>query len=119
MDFCRTRHFEQADLELAENTPEEILAGAAEMLGRLEGTYRESPEQARCYRQIKEIEERADRQRRQRQEPRPATFVPLYALYRSPARISSEFLQLNPFFAGHPWPTQVRFDWDPEFSYCA
>ena len=117
LDFCRTRHFVEAGIELVENSAEEILAGAIEMIRRLEGSYPDTSEMRMKYRQIKRIEARCDYFRRQPRDPMPATYVPLYSLLHSQANISYEYLKMNPFFVGHIWPQQVKFDWEPEFSY--
>jgi putative glycosyltransferase (TIGR04372 family) len=116
LEFCRNRHFDLAGIELLENSPDEILAATIEMLARLDGSYETTAEVQSRYEQLRRLQYKADVCRRN-EISKAATFVPMYNLYNAPSIISHEYLKMNPEFVGHVWPEQVRFDWEPEFSF--
>jgi putative glycosyltransferase (TIGR04372 family) len=116
VDFCKANHFEAAQIELVDNSPDEIQSAAEEMIARLSGNYVTAKAAEDTYSHIKQIELKADRYRRQNRITSP-TYVPLYSLSQSKDIISCEFMKMNPFFAGHIMPKQIKFDWEPEYAY--
>lgn len=75
--FQRSEHYSEADIELVENTSDEILALTKEMHQRLEGTWVMT-------------EEDEELQRRFR-----AVYAPGHRSHRFPSRIGAEFIRQN------------------------
>lgn len=105
LDFAHTHQFKQADIQLLENTPAEILGATWEMDTRLDGSYPHTKEAEHLKSHIDSIEERAHHVRKRFQSNENNQRRPFYISHLQSMNISLEFIHLNPGFLGHIWPT--------------
>ncbi|MBF0295266.1 MAG: TIGR04372 family glycosyltransferase [Magnetococcales bacterium] len=104
LDFHRLYLYEESEITLIENTPAEIFAAAWEMEARLARTYPYLAEAEESHRRVKAIQERAHIIRQAKITPDYYPSYPFLASYLQKARISHEFIRLNPGFLGHGFP---------------
>ncbi|MEO5354225.1 MAG: TIGR04372 family glycosyltransferase [Magnetococcus sp. XQGC-1] len=104
VSFTATHLFEQSGIRLLENSSEEILRATWEMDTTLDGTYPHMQEAEQMQRHIKSIEEKAHVLSMSRSPEERGIRMPYYISYLAKARISHEFIRLNPGFLGHLWP---------------
>ena len=91
--------FTESKIQHIENTPEEILLAAKEMVQRLNGSYRETEN---INTRVQKIHEKAHHFRRYLA-PVKNPYAPCLPLHATNAKISHEFIKLNPDFLGHDW----------------
>ena len=97
------RHFQQAGIEVIENSSEEILVAVKEMNARLDGNYSSPQEIANFNQRVKTIQSKAHYYRKHTISE-GWTSYPLYCPYLSSMQMSMEFVKMNPDFIGHEWP---------------
>ena len=107
--------YDLTDVVLMANTPEEILGGAWEMHHILDGTYPYVKEAIRVQRQVKAIQRKAHVLRKGLYTMDEEPYTPWFASYLAKARVSLEFIRLNPSFLGHPWPD--RKGWSKKTTF--
>lgn len=95
-DYYKTEYYENANVELHENSAEEILRAIVEMNERINGTYYglTSGESRKTDQLYKEIQQKGHRYRKNRFDTR----TDFYSMYWSKIRISNEFVKINPYF---------------------
>lgn len=114
-EFFRTRLYVESKISLLENSAEEIVCSVKEMIARLEKSYQPNGI-ARNERKINMLHARADEYRRSSIPKEAIPYLPFYSLHQSAAKISYEFIKMNPWFLGHDWPEVVKWGWEPELS---
>jgi putative glycosyltransferase (TIGR04372 family) len=117
-EYFHSNKFQEAGIDLIENTSQEIFEAVKEMDQRLEGRY-EFLDEANCrFKILKDIDRKAHIYR-QTMELCP----PLWGIYLSNASVSNEFLRMNPYFLSRDYgignhyvrPLEVSQE---EESYC-
>ena len=99
-DYCDSNtYFSTSDIEIYENSPEELLLGVKEMCYRLDGTYKDDKT---IDLRVRQIQKRVHFVRRHLAPECPVYSPCLRTLY-SEEKISHEYLKANPEFLGHDW----------------
>lgn len=101
--FNTSEEFEQAGIQVIENSPEEILLPVKEMNARLNGTYSPAPEFEEINQRLRIIHESAHYYHKEFANPNKIPYRNYYALYGSNAQISHEYIKANPWFLAHDW----------------
>jgi len=105
MSYYVNECFLKSDIELIENSPEEILVGIKEIIARLNNTYLEDDE---VNRRVNNIRERVHFSRRHILHKNiQFKKIPCLPLFFLNAKISHEFIKLNPSFLGHKWEYDI------------
>lgn len=99
--FNKSELFEQAGIEVVQNSPDEILMAVKEMIARLNGSYPSSEENVNIDEQVQAINEKAHYYQKEVADPNKIPYMPYYALYCTNGSISHEYIKANPWFLGH------------------
>ncbi len=99
--FIKSELFEQAGIEVVQNSPDEILMAVKEMIARLNGSYPSSEESANINQEVQAIHEKAHSYQKETADPAKIPYTPYYALYCTNGNISHEYIKANPWFLAH------------------
>ncbi len=99
--FMKSELFEQAGIEVVQNSHDEILMVVKEMIARLNGSYPESEERAKINHQVQAIHEKAHYYQKEVADPNKIPYMPYYGLHCTNGNISHEYIKANPYFLDH------------------
>jgi len=120
--FFHDKYYDKAEIDVIDNSPEEILMAVKEIDDRLDGNFPAS-EIEKINRRVRDIHEKGlyihKIKRPKKEYLRKAahfTYQPYYSWFLSKTQLSVEFTKLNPFFLGHEWSTLYNENLNEESS---
>jgi len=111
IEFFDDKYYQEADIEVVPNTPEEIMLATKEMNERLDEKDFSSKDINKVNQRVKNIHEKAICIYKNKQyikeylpnEHIKISYLPYYCTFLSKCQISLEYTKLNPDFLGHDW----------------